>query len=261
MSVRTSLIVTALLSFAACSAPRSRQSDADAIRGVITGGRAGAPAAPSTSAAAPASTASSTQPAAWVSLFDGKTLNGWHNFKTPGAPVVGWGVVDGNLVRTGEGGDLTTDREYANFELELEWNVSPGGNSGIIYRIDPSSEVTYTSGPEMQVLDDERHADGKNPLTSAGADYGLYPAPRGVVKPAGEWNSVRLLVNGNHVEHWLNGVKVVEYELGSPDWEARKNASKFKAWENYGRATKGYIALQDHGDRVEYRNIRIRELP
>ena len=113
----------------------------------------------------------------------------------------------------------------------------------------------------MQILDDDGHADGKSPLTSAGAGYGLYPAPRGVVKPATEWNSARLVVNGNHVEHWLNDVKVVEYELGSPDWEQRVQASKFKEWAGYGRATRGHIALQDHGDRVAYRNIRLRELP
>src|SRR6202022_3657427 len=130
----------------------------------------------------------------------------------------------------------------------------------IIYRIDDSDEKTYMTGPEMQVLDDARHADGQSRLTSAGAAYGLYAAPVGVVKPAGEWNSVRLLVNGNHVEHWLNGTKVVEYELLSPDWEAKVQASKFKEWPGYGRAKSGRIGLQDHGDTVAFRNIRIRVL-
>jgi len=220
---------------------------------------------PAADTAASAEVAATGSPAdsggAWQTLFDGATLTGWHNFKTPGAAPVGWAVIDGEIVRTGDGGDLVTDKQYANFELALEWKVLPKGNSGIIFRIDPASEVTYTSGPEMQVLDDDGHADGKSPLTSAGAGYGLYPAPRGVVKPATQWNSARLLVNGNHVEHWLNDVKVVEYELGSPDWEQRVQDSKFKAWTGYGRATRGFIALQDHGDRVAYRNIRIRELP
>lgn len=253
----------ALGSLAACGGAKPTGSDAAAIRGVISGARASGSATSGGSGNAGTGTPQTQQTAesGWVSLFNGKDLAGWHNFKTPGAPVVGWSVVNGDLVRTGEGGDLTTDKQYANFELELEWKVEPGGNSGIIYRIDPSSEVTYTSGPEMQVLDDERHADGKNPLTSAGAGYGLYPAPRGIVKAAGEWNSARLVVNGSHVEHWLNGTRVVEYELGSPDWEARRKASKFANWAGYGRATRGYIALQDHGDRVTYRNIRIRELP
>jgi hypothetical protein len=113
----------------------------------------------------------------------------------------------------------------------------------------------------MQVLDDARHPDGSSPLTSAGALYGIYPAPRGVVRPAGEWNLVRIVVNGHHVEHWLNGVKVVEAELGSPDWETRVKQSKFATMPTYGRNDSGYIGLQDHGDRVAYRNIKIRVLP
>ena len=122
--------------------------------------------------------------------------------------------------------------------------------------------ATYETGPEMQVLDDARHEDGESRLTAAGSAYGLYPAPerRGEAGRAsgtrrGSWSS------GNHVEHWLNGTKVVEYELGSPDWEARVAASKFKQWPGYGRAAAGHIALQDHGDRVAYRNIKIRTLP
>lgn len=226
----------------------------------LTACRPGAPAS-GTAGATAASAEAAAPSGAWRNLFDGATLAGWHNFKTPGAPPAGWAVIGGEIVRTGQGGDLVTDKQYTNFELSLEWKVPPKGNSGVIYRIDPASEVTYTSGPEMQILDDDGHADGKSPLTSAGADYGLYPAPRGVVKPATQWNSARLLVNGNRVEHWLNDVKVVEYELLSPDWMQRMQASKFKAWAGYGRAPRGFIALQDHGDRVAFRNIRIRELP
>lgn len=250
------LLLTPAVLFIACGGAKSTGGETAAtLRGAIGGAR---PAA-----AGAATTVVQTTPAAagWISLFDGQTITGWHNYKTPGAPVVGWSAINGELVRTGAGGDLTTDRQYANFELELEWKVEPGGNSGIIYRIDPSSDVSYTSGPEMQILDDTKHPDGKNPLTSAGANYALHPATPGIVKPVGEWNAVRLLVNGNHVEHWLNGTKMVEYELGSPDWETRRQASKFATWAGYGRAPRGYIALQDHGDRVYFRNIRIRELP
>lgn len=196
----------------------------------------------------------------WVLLFDGKTTKGWRGFRQRVAPR-GWVVENGSLVREAGGGDLVTLRAYRNFELALEWKISEGGNSGIMYRVTEEGKETYETGPEMQVLDDARHADGKNRLTSAGACYGLYPSPEGVVHPAGEWNQVKIVVNGNHVEHWLNGVKVVEYELQSPDWEARVAASKFTQWKGYGLAPSGYIALQDHGDRVEYRSIRIRELP
>lgn len=201
------------------------------------------------------------KPGPWTPLFDGRSLAGWHNYDTPGQPVVGWSVENGVLVRSGAGGDLTTDRQFANFELELDWKVETGGNSGVIYRIDHKGEKSYVSGPEMQILDDAVHRDGKNPLTSAGANYALHAAPRGVVKGPGEWNRVRLVVNGTHVEHWLNDQKMVEYELGSADWETRRKASKFAGAEMYGRATRGHIALQDHGDRVYFRNVRLRELP
>jgi len=196
----------------------------------------------------------------WRSLFDGRTTAGWRGFRTDTVPD-GWQVVEGALTRVGAGGDIITTEQFANFELELEWNVAPGGNSGIMFRVTEDSDATYKSGPEMQVLDDAAHRDGQSRLTAAGANYGLDAAPAGVVKPAGEWNAVRLVVNGAHVEHWLNGVKVVEYELWTPAWEAKVAATKFAQWPGYGRARAGHIALQDHGDRVAYRNIRIRVLP
>ena len=195
----------------------------------------------------------------WRSLFDGASLAGWRRFRSPAAPV-GWRVVDGWLVREGRGGDIMTSETFGNFELELEWKVAPGGNSGIFYRVSTDANATYETGPEMQVLDDERHADGRSPLTSAGSLYGLYPAPTGVVKPAGEWNAVRLVANGNHVEHWLNGVKIVDAEVGSADWNQRVAKSKFRQWSGFAKSPRGHIALQDHGDWVAYRKIRIREL-
>lgn len=196
----------------------------------------------------------------WQLLFDGTSTKGWRGFKQKTAPE-GWVVKQGTLVREAGGADLITVKQYKNFELALEWKISSGGNSGIMYRVTEDGNAPYETGPEMQVLDDARHADGKNRLTSAGSDYGLYAAPAGVVHPAGEWNKVKIVVNGNHVEHWLNDVKVVEYELGSPDWTAKVAASKFDQWKGYGKAASGYIALQDHGDKVEYRSIRIKELP
>jgi hypothetical protein len=197
----------------------------------------------------------------WRLLFDGETPAGWRGFKRPDLPA-GWQVIDGALTRVAEAGDIVTDAEFQDFELALEWQVEPGGNSGIFYRVSeaPELEAVWQSGPEMQVLDDAGHQDGQRPETSAGACYDIYPAPRGVSRPAGEWNQVRLLVRGKHVEHWLNGSKVVEYELGSPDWERRLQQSKFAKLPRYGREPTGRIALQDHGDRVAYRNIRIRPL-
>jgi hypothetical protein len=199
-----------------------------------------------------------TQPG-WTVLFDGSSTNAWRAYQKPDLPS-GWQIVDGALTRVGEGGDIITRDQFGDFELELEWKLAPKGNSGIMFRVTEVDSNTYRTGPEMQVLDDAGHQDGKNRLTSAGSNYGLHAAPAGVVKPVGEWNQARLLVRGAHVEHWLNGQKVVEYELWSPDWEAKVKASKFNAWPGYGRATRGHIALQDHGDWVAYRNIRIREL-
>jgi hypothetical protein len=198
--------------------------------------------------------------AGWRLLFDGSTTAGWRGYRMDSVPS-GWRVVDGALTRVQGGADLVTAEQFADFELVLEWKVAPGGNSGIMYRVTEEYEHAYQSGPEFQVLDDAGHADGRSRLTAAGAAYGLYPAPAGVVKPAGEWNAARIVVRGAHVEHWLNGVEVVSYELGSPDWEARVRQSKFAQWPRYGRAARGHIALQDHGDWVAYRNIKLRVLP
>jgi hypothetical protein len=195
----------------------------------------------------------------WRALFDGRSLVAWRGYRQDRVPA-GWQVVDGALTRVGQAGDLITREVFGDFELELEWMVAEGGNSGIMYRVTEEAAETYQTGPEMQVLDDARHPDGGSPLTSAGAVYGLYPAPAGVVKLAGEWNAVRIVVHGSQVEHWLNGVEVAAYQLGSTDWEARVAASKFRKWPGYGRAAAGHIALQDHGDRVAYRHIRIRTL-
>jgi hypothetical protein len=193
-------------------------------------------------------------------LFDGVSTRGWRGFRRGDVPS-GWQAVDSALTRVGEGGDLITEEQFQNFELVLEWKIREGGNSGIMFRVTEEAERTYETGPEIQVLDDERHRDGGSRLTSAGSNYGLHAAPEGVVRPVGQWNAVRLVVNGAHVEHWLNGVKVVEYELWTPAWDSLVQASKFAQWPGYGRAGRGHIALQDHGDWVAYRNISIRVLP
>ena len=198
--------------------------------------------------------------AGWRLLFDGKTTAGWRGWKMDSMPS-GWQVVDGTLKRVKPAADIITTDKFRNFELSLEWNIAKNGNSGIFYRASEDDDAIYWSAPEMQVLDDAGHPDGQSRLTAAGADYGLYPSPAGVVKPAGQWNQVRIVVNGKHVEHWLNGVKVVEYELGSPDWEAKVKASKFASHAHYGRNAEGYIGLQEHEYPVAFRNIKIRVLP
>jgi hypothetical protein len=196
----------------------------------------------------------------WIPLFDRRTTAGWRSYRSKTIPA-GWQVIDGALTRVASAGDIVTNDKYGNFELALEWNVAEGGNSGIFYRVSEDSDYPWQTGLELQVLDDARHPDGRSPLTAAGSLYGICPVPRGVVRPAGEWNAARIVVNGHHVEHWLNGVKVVDAELGSPDWAARVRRSKFATMPGYGKNDTGYIGLQDHGDRVAYRNIRIRTLP
>lgn len=197
-------------------------------------------------------------------LFDGLTLDGWRGFGRDDIPGA-WVVEDGAIHFTGEGaredrGDIITVEQFGDFELRLEWKISAGGNSGIFFRVSETSERTYESGPEMQVLDDARHVDGQDPRTSAGSNYALHAPSSPTVRPAGEWNEVRILVDGVHVEHWVNGSKVLEYEIGSEEWERLVADSKFAAWPDYGRHAVGHIGLQDHGDPVWYRNIRLRTI-
>jgi hypothetical protein len=197
--------------------------------------------------------------AGWRLLFDGQTTKGWHGYKKEAFPD-GWKVEDGCLVRVGPAGDIATDDEFQDFELSLEWRISAGGNSGIMYRVTEDHDYPWQTGPEYQVLDNSEHADGKNPLTSAASCYALYAPSKDATVPVGFFNQARIVVRGKHVEHWLNGVKVVEYELGSPEWEKLVAASKFGKMPDYGRRPKGKIDLQDHGDKVWYRNIKIREM-
>jgi len=204
----------------------------------------------------------------WQVLFDGTTLAGWRTYGEA-RPRPNWIVEDGALVLDVDdategmtGGDLITDQQYENFELELEWKISPGGNSGIFFGVREieGQDVAYETGIEMQILDDDVHPDGARPETSSGACYALYPPAEDVVRPVGEYNQARIVARDGHVEHWLNGVRIVEYTIGSDDWAARVAASKFADWPHFARYRRGHIALQDHTDRVWFRNIRIREL-
>jgi hypothetical protein len=214
---------------------------------------------------APATAASLTPEetaAGWKLLFNGTDLTGWKGYKKD-APSATWVVEDGTLALTAGGaGDIMTKEEFGPFELSLEWKISPNSNSGIIYLIkeDPSAENTYNTGPEMQVLDDDGHPDGKIPSHRAGALYDFQVPPEGAVKPVGEWNEAVVRYTGSEIEHWLNGVLVSETSYGDDAWKAKVAASKFKQWPPFGTHSSGHIALQDHGDKVWYRNIKIRPI-
>jgi len=195
----------------------------------------------------------------WRLLFDGKTAAGWRGYRQQTLPA-GWQAIDGALTRIGQAGDIVTIDEFGDFELTLEWKLAPNGNSGVFYRVVEDDPVIWHMAPEYQIIDNA-YKEPLKPGQYAAANYDLDPPSRDVTKPIGSWNQTRLLVRGAHVEHWLNGVKLVEYELGSPIWEAMVHSSKFAEWPNYGRAKRGHIAMQgDHAGALAFRNIRIREL-
>ena len=185
------------------------------------------------------------------------SLDNWRGYKKDAVPEQ-WVNEDGNTIYlTGGGaGDLITREQYESFDLTMEWKISPNGNSGVMYRVSETDGPTYFTGPEMQVLDNAV-ASG-DLLHSAGADYALHAPAEDNSRPVGEWNEMRMIVDGPHVEYWMNGVQQCTYELWSEEWNARVAASKFKQWPGFGMNKRGHIALQDHGNPVWYRNILIR---
>ena len=214
--------------------------------------------APSSGAAASETMTADTS--SWRSLMGPDLAELWRGYRADSIPSA-WHLVGDTLTKSTSTGDIITRDPYTDFELELDWKLSSGGNAGIFYRATEEYDHIYWSGPEYQLLDDAGHPDGRNRLTAAGASYALYPSEAGVVKPAGEWNSTKIVVRGSHVEHWLNGKKLVDFELGSADWKARVAKSKFTEWKDYGRARSGYIGIQgDHDGTLSLRNIRIRSL-
>ena len=204
----------------------------------------------------------------WELLFDGKTLDGWRDYN--GTEVTGiWVVEDGTLAALGQGADeygyIVTDKQYENFELAFDWKISPGGNSGVFYHVveRPRVSVPYATGPEYQLLDNEGFPTPVEDWQLAGADYAMYvPKPETVkLKPVGKWNNSKIVFDNGHVEHWLNGIKILEFEAWNDEWFELKNSGKWDDYPEYGLARKGVFSLQDHGDRAWFRNMKVRELP
>ena len=208
----------------------------------------------------------------WILLFDGKTTTGWRGAYRDEFPAQGWKIEGGELIviksdgrEARNGGDIITKEKYGNYELTLEAKLTPGANSGVKYFVierlpkSPGSAI----GLEFQILDDDLHPDakmGKNGNRTIGSLYDLIPATSKMSRSIGEWNQVRIISKNNKVEHWLNGSKVVEYERGSPAFRALVADSKYKNFEAFGEAPEGHLLLQDHGDEVHYRNIKLRTL-
>lgn len=220
---------------------------------------------------ADAPVAENTTDSGWVSLFDGKTLAGWHNY---GKTTVGeaWKVADGTLYldttkkegwQTARGGDIVSADEYENFDLKLEWKIAPGGNSGIIFYVHEDTakyKYVWNTGPEMQVLDNDLHSDGKIPKHRAGDLYDLISCKTETVKKPGEWNEAEIISKDGKLDFILNGTNVVSTMLWDDAWKKLVAGSKFKEWPDFGTYKKGHIALQDHGNTVWYRNIKIKRL-
>jgi hypothetical protein len=217
-------------------------------------------------AATPNTLTSKEKAAGWKLLFDGKTTKGWRSFKSAPFPAEHWVAKDGALECVGgkKVTDIVTDEEFDNFEFAWDWKMSEKGNSGVKYLVDEamSQKGNDGIGLEYQLLDDDKHPDakkGKDGNRTAGSLYDLIPAAKEkVLHPIGQWNESRLIVDGNHVEHWLNGVKVLSYERGSADMKTRIAESKYKDIKGFGEVAKGRLLLQDHDSEVDFRNMKLR---
>jgi 3-keto-disaccharide hydrolase len=216
----------------------------------------------------------------WRLLFDGRTLNGWRGLGYDSVPTAHWRIENGSIkkIPAGEiprmadgqpaaGGDLMTTESFDNFELRWEWKIGRAGNSGVKYNVSEQLSMAAAAnhaalGFEYQLLDDSLHEDNKVPSHRAGALYDLIPPGENkVLRPVGEWNSSAIVFRGNHGEHWLNGAKVVEFELGAPRMDSLLAKSKYRSIENFAMRRKGHVVLQDHGEEVYFRNLKVRVLP
>ena len=199
----------------------------------------------------------------WRLLFNGKNLAGWKTFQ--GKEITGWKVIDGVLNNSGvgsdHGGDIVTREKFQSFEFCIAWKIAPKSNSGIFFHVNEKiGKAIYESGPEYQLLDDNGWPEKLHDDQYSGANYAMHTPKNAVVKKLDEWNQTRIIVDGTHVQHYLNGIKVVDYYLWDADWKARKENGKWKAFPYYGMAKKGHIGLQDHGGLAQFRNIKIKEI-
>ena len=204
----------------------------------------------------------------WIWLFDGTGLDAWREFNKAGPISPAW-IIENDVLAfrpeqkaSADPVSIITKDRFADFELELEWKISLGGNSGIFFHVTEHEDLTRPShsGIEMQILDDAVHKDARYPKRRAGAAYDLYAPSRPMAQPVGEWNKVRIISVGGRAEYWLNGEKVVEFDRDSDDWRRRYAVSKFPRFEFHGKSRRGHIGLQDHADPVLFRNIRVRRL-
>lgn len=201
--------------------------------------------------------------AGWQLLFDGKTTTAWHTYGKD--KVVGWEVANGELIALGQGGDhandILTNDEYENFELMVDWKLSSQANSGIFFNVvEQGYDMAYATGPEYQLIDEDGWPDKLEDWQRTAANYAMNPPARKAARPVGQWNTTRIVVNKGHVQHWLNGVKVVEYQMWTPEWEQKVKTGKWKGYPGYGRAKRGRLGLQDHGNKVFFRNLKVRPL-
>jgi hypothetical protein len=229
-----------------------------------------ASAAPAASCAAVNVLTPAEKAAGWQLLFNGTSTAGWHGFNNQS--IQAWSVDDCSLKTAGTEGnygsdtraDLVTDKDYTNFEFSLDWKATKGGNSGVIYGVieDPKYDAPWKTGPEYQLIDDVGFPEKLEPWQKAGANYAMHlpDDSKKVLKPVGEWNTTRIVVNGAHVEHWLNGKKILEFERWTPAWNALRDSGKWKEAPDYGKAKTGKIAIQDHGSVFWFRNLKIRPI-
>ena len=208
--------------------------------------------------------------AGWQLLFDGKTTGGWHGYNGKATPA--WSIDDCALKTAGTEGnygsdkraDLVTDREFTNFEISIDWKATKGGNSGLMYGVveDKKYDAAWKTGPEYQFIDDVGFPEKLEPWQLAGANYAMHlPNKEKQLKPVGEWNNTKIVVNGKHVEHWLNGKKILEFERWTDEWKKLRDSGKWKEAPDYGLAKTGRIVLQDHGSVFWFRNVKVRPLP